>query len=160
MNFSTQHCEIPEGGETEMIAACGAEGTSPANGDHCFTNMLVKALKHFAASPDMFSALDPHQHITAQGVLLRGKNRINGCYRGDAVTPVFLRVNGHSNEPNIRLRSFNFKKDGSGCLWKHHSDSGIQIKGKPWPTNNATNKGNQPQENDASGISWNSQPGG
>lgn len=120
MTFLTQHCDIPEGGKTEMVAACGAEGISPANGDHSFTSMLIKALKHFAAIPDMFTSLDLHQHIVAQGVLRRGNNRFNGCWAGNPVTPVSLRANGHPSELSIQLRSFNFDKDGSGRLEASH----------------------------------------
>jgi hypothetical protein len=81
--------------------------------------MLWKALKHFADQPDMFTALDIHQHIVAQAALQTVTNKFWGSCDENPVTPIFLRVNGHWSEPSIELRSFKYNNDGSGRPWNY-----------------------------------------
>jgi hypothetical protein len=88
-----------EGGQTEIIAACGLNMTCPGPGPDSFTHYLTLELKSLAKKPaSTFNKAD----------LYRGVVSLMHQSPGNP-TPIHLRLNGHNDNPNIPLRPLKLK---------------------------------------------------
>lgn len=129
-----------------MVAACGAEGISPANGDHSRVCLLKPS--NISLSCRICSLLWISINTSSRKVFCGEATTDSTVAREETLLlPVFLRVNGHSSEPSIQPRSFNFDKNGSGRLWKRRTESEAQTEDKPWPINDGQNEKKKAKEN-------------
>jgi hypothetical protein len=96
---SYRNGSFSEGGQTEIIAACGLNMTCPGPGPDSFTHYLTLELKSLAKKPaSTFNKAD----------LYRGVVSLMHQSPGNP-TPIHLRLNGHNDNPNIPLRPLKLK---------------------------------------------------